>query len=147
MINSLSLPQIMILQKLSRMPNTIPKPKATKRLMWNLRKETKPVRVHLRYRIECRRSSACEEATKAQNSRLQVLRSCLLSLSLSLSMTRSNNITLLYTEQEKPRAGAEEQAVYLPTEKTTKGKDQEETRKRPTTTTAEVGALLLVLCA
>jgi len=42
---------------------------------------TKLIRVQLTYKIEYRRSSACE-ATKAQNSRLQVLSSCLLSLSL-----------------------------------------------------------------
>jgi hypothetical protein len=60
-------------------------------------------------------------------------------------MTESNNITLLYPEQQKPRAGADEQAVYLPTKKTKK-RDQEKTKKKPPTTTAEVAALLLVLC-
>jgi hypothetical protein len=60
-------------------------------------------------------------------------------------LTESNNITLLYPEQQKPRAGADEQAVYLPTKKKTKKRDQEKTKKKPPTTTAEVAALLLVL--
>jgi len=58
-------------------------------------------------------------------------------------MTESNNITLLYPEQQKPRAGADEQAVYLPTKKKTKKRDQEKTKKKPPT--AEVAALPLVL--
>lgn len=55
---------------------------------------------------------------------------------LSLSMTESSNITLLYPWQQKPTAGAEEQAVYLPTKRKikkgpTKNKKKNQQKQEP----------------
>lgn len=137
----------MTLQKLSKMPNTIPKPKATKRLIWNLRTKAKQnwhktsTSVQLTYKIQCRRSSVCE-ATKAQNSILQVLRSCLLSLSLSLyDWIQQHYTTLSLTTKAHSRGrGAGSLSTHKEEDKKRTNKKQE---KKPTKARAEVAALLL----
>jgi hypothetical protein len=135
----------MILQKLLKMTNTIPKPKATKRVVWNLRTNTKQnwhktsTSVQLTYKIQCRRSSACE-ATKAQNSRLQLLRSCLLSLSLSDWIQQHYTTLSLTTKAHSRGRGAGSLSTHKEEDKKKTKKKQE---KKPTRTTAEVAALLL----
>jgi hypothetical protein len=121
----------MILQKLSKMPNTIPKPKATKRVVWNLRTKTKQnwhktsTSVQLTYKIQCRRRPACE-ATKAQNSRLRVLKSCF-ALSLWLNPT-----TLHYSipDNKAPMQGQRSRQSIYPQRGRQKKRDQEKTRKK-----------------
>jgi hypothetical protein len=114
-------------------------PKLRKRLLWNLGTKTKQNWQNTSTSTGYIQNSLQEELSlwSYESWKLKTPSTKMLfALSLSLSMTESNNITLLYTWQQKPRAGAEmsRQSIYLPTKrKTTKTKKKQEKNQQQQT--------------